>query len=748
MPDVNKLRRYRAFLSYRHADNAQEGRRWAEWLHRSLERYVVPTDLVGSPNQLGELIPESLYPIFRDEDELPAEADLAAGIRRALEQSDCMIVLCSPRSALSPWVRQEVRQFKELGKSDRILAVILAGEPNADDPVKTRDGVYPEEECFPRELRFGVSAQDQLNAAGHPVIDWEKRTEPLAADLRPQGRRAEGFTSAAAYKEYLTLHTSLDAEKIESYTKAYGEQLERCRLKIIAGVLGIALSQLEDRDARHRAALAEKEAQRQKEIADRERTLADQARQTSKRLAQRNRLLVAAMFVVSILALVAILQTLFARQGRAFSQARKLYSQATSELNAGRHACSRVKLKLDQAKQAITNVEVVLTNDLRLRDDLAASAHKISDQLEQETNNAPGFIKKLGAIQDMVMASMTNCSRLTQQIADVKSNLQDAEAAMQNLDGATRQNSSNIVARFSEELQTDVKALELAAAYFADANSDLPRQMEQHHEAKLKLDSFLEIQPKTGTLIAESTNQIIRVSETLSNINLTMNICRQREDVGEYDLTRVQDSLEVAEYAINRMGERLLASKREEGISPLLLRANFRPLSFSWTEEREHPIFATSYESRALLNYEMPDLHIEYLPESLIRINLALTVASDFLADFKSFKNNVESSKSLIDEVAGELDAALNAARVSVKDAEKLCQNSQHLANEVGSFKDSSASELTKAAVFTKDAADLCAKAELSVNRINQAILLEKGFLPIFDGVGNESNSSSASRSR
>lgn len=29
-------RRYSAFISYRHADNTQEGRRWAEWLHRAV----------------------------------------------------------------------------------------------------------------------------------------------------------------------------------------------------------------------------------------------------------------------------------------------------------------------------------------------------------------------------------------------------------------------------------------------------------------------------------------------------------------------------------------------------------------------------------------------------------------------------------------------------------------------------------------------------------------------------------------
>ena len=124
-------RRYSAFISYRQADNTQEGRRWAEWLHRALERYVVPPDLIGTPNLRGELIRDSLYPIFRDYDELPANADLATGIRAALEVSDHLIVLCSPRSAVSPWVRKEVREFKELGHSDRILAIIIAGEPNA-----------------------------------------------------------------------------------------------------------------------------------------------------------------------------------------------------------------------------------------------------------------------------------------------------------------------------------------------------------------------------------------------------------------------------------------------------------------------------------------------------------------------------------------------------------------------------------------------------------------------------------------
>ena len=70
-------RRYAVFLSYRHADNKEEaGRQWATWLHRLLEGYEIPADLVGKKNSKGDSIPASLYPVFRDEEELPADASL------------------------------------------------------------------------------------------------------------------------------------------------------------------------------------------------------------------------------------------------------------------------------------------------------------------------------------------------------------------------------------------------------------------------------------------------------------------------------------------------------------------------------------------------------------------------------------------------------------------------------------------------------------------------------------------------
>ena len=37
--NLNSNRRYAVFLSYRHADNKEQGRQWATWLHQVLEGY-------------------------------------------------------------------------------------------------------------------------------------------------------------------------------------------------------------------------------------------------------------------------------------------------------------------------------------------------------------------------------------------------------------------------------------------------------------------------------------------------------------------------------------------------------------------------------------------------------------------------------------------------------------------------------------------------------------------------------------
>src|SRR2546430_6771595 len=122
--------RYDAFISYRHVE---PDRKWAIWLHTALETYRVQQALV----QKG--VAPRLQRCFRDEEELPASADLNNQIEQALEQSRFLIVICSPRTPQSLWVNKEVERFRELGRNDRILALLIEGEPSDSFPRALRE---------------------------------------------------------------------------------------------------------------------------------------------------------------------------------------------------------------------------------------------------------------------------------------------------------------------------------------------------------------------------------------------------------------------------------------------------------------------------------------------------------------------------------------------------------------------------------------------------------------------------------
>jgi hypothetical protein len=94
------------------------------------------------------------------------------------------------------------------------------------------------------------------------TLDWNARAEPLAANFRPGGMRAEGFVTADAYREHLVLCSALAPEKIAAYTDAYRARLELGLLKITAGLLGVPSSELTKRDAAYRAEIARRELAR------------------------------------------------------------------------------------------------------------------------------------------------------------------------------------------------------------------------------------------------------------------------------------------------------------------------------------------------------------------------------------------------------------------------------------------------------------------------------------------------------
>jgi tetratricopeptide (TPR) repeat protein len=186
--------KYWAFISYSHRDE-----RWAGWLHRALESYRPPKQLIGTVTARGP-VPKRLAPVFRDRDELASAHDLGAEISDALRRSACQIVICSPSSARSHWVNQEILAYKRLGGEDRILCLIVGGEPNASDKPGQED-----QECFPPALRYRLGADGELSTV---------RSEPIAADGRP-GKDGRG----------------------------------NAKLKLIAGMLGVGFDALRQREA-------------------------------------------------------------------------------------------------------------------------------------------------------------------------------------------------------------------------------------------------------------------------------------------------------------------------------------------------------------------------------------------------------------------------------------------------------------------------------------------------------------------
>ena len=139
--------KYVAFISYQRTDEE-----WAKWFHHQLEHYHLPADIADRPEILQQEEPPitELRPMFLDEEEL-AGGNLADSIRIALNDSRFLIVLCSPNSAKSEWVDQEVKTFIDDGRISNIIPVIIDGVPYSKDP---------DTECFVPSLR-GLKRTDK-----------------------------------------------------------------------------------------------------------------------------------------------------------------------------------------------------------------------------------------------------------------------------------------------------------------------------------------------------------------------------------------------------------------------------------------------------------------------------------------------------------------------------------------------------------------------------------------------------------
>ena len=148
----NEKKRY-AFISYNHKDV-----KWAKWLQDKLESYKLPSDI---HNEFEDS--RYLRPVFRDKTDLDTGI-LANELRKELEESKYLVVICSPNSAKSAWVSDEVKAFIEMGRLDFIIPFIVLGTPHN---YKDRDCNSPyDDECYPTFLRQHTQQHPELELLG------------------------------------------------------------------------------------------------------------------------------------------------------------------------------------------------------------------------------------------------------------------------------------------------------------------------------------------------------------------------------------------------------------------------------------------------------------------------------------------------------------------------------------------------------------------------------------------------------
>lgn len=159
--------KYDAFISYRHCELDQFV---ATTLHKELEAFRLPKAIEKQLRVKG-ITKKNIKRVFRDRDELPITNNLADPITNALQNSEFLLVICSPRLRESLWCRKEIETFIKMHGREHIFAVLIEGEP-ADS--------FPEELLYEEKVTVDASGNEHVEKV--PI-------EPLAADVRGKNKK-------------------------------------------------------------------------------------------------------------------------------------------------------------------------------------------------------------------------------------------------------------------------------------------------------------------------------------------------------------------------------------------------------------------------------------------------------------------------------------------------------------------------------------------------------------------------------
>ena len=149
-----------AFISYNHKDQEM-----AKWLQAKLESDKLPTEIHNEFENS-----RYLRPVFRDKTDLNAGI-LSEELKKHLISSKYLVVVCSPNSAKSKWVNDEVMEFLEMGRAKRIIPFIVDGTPHGG-----------EDECLPQGLR-DLEDKKELLGISIPEVGKQKAFIKLVSKM-------------------------------------------------------------------------------------------------------------------------------------------------------------------------------------------------------------------------------------------------------------------------------------------------------------------------------------------------------------------------------------------------------------------------------------------------------------------------------------------------------------------------------------------------------------------------------------
>ncbi len=140
---------------------------WCDWLHRQLDGTTVPADLADKRTRHGFTRPATVH-VFPD----PRNPTHLA--RHATSPPPCrhLIVICSPHSASSPALDEQIRAFKRTEGEDRIVVLVVDGDPEHDSAPVGHDDT----EWLPAWLRWRVDKSGNFRPA--------EASEPQIIDAR------------------------------------------------------------------------------------------------------------------------------------------------------------------------------------------------------------------------------------------------------------------------------------------------------------------------------------------------------------------------------------------------------------------------------------------------------------------------------------------------------------------------------------------------------------------------------------